>query len=175
MLVETTNFLFRVLNPTLRLWPCFPSFLLPKTRKRETERVRLERCSREQRETKKMSSFLLKVFAGPLSAMSNYYRRTVGYELSKYGLRYDDLLDETQNLDVQEALDRLPKEAREMRTQRLKRAMDLSMKHIYLDKETMEKQTPFDHYLSPVLAEVEAEKSEKVALGSDVSYNRQIP
>jgi len=107
--------------------------------------------------------------------MSNYYRRTVGYELSKYGLRYDDLLDETQNLDVQEALDRLPKEEREMRTQRLKRAMDLSMKHIYLDKETMEKQTPWDHYLSPVLAEVEAEKSEKVALGSDVSYNRQVP
>ena len=148
----------------------------PKTQQREKtrERERLERfrCGRAE---KKMSSFLLKVFAGPLSAMSNYYRRTVGYELSKYGLRYDDLLDETQNLDVQEALDRLPKEEREMRTQRLKRAMDLSMKHIYLDKETMEKQTPFDHYLSPVLAEVEAEKSEKVALGSDVSYNRQIP
>ena len=174
MLVETTNFLFRVLNPTCVYGPSFFRFFCPKTSKRETERERLERFSREQRE-KKMSSFLLKVFAGPLSAMSNYYRRTVGYELSKYGLRYDDLLDETQNLDVQEALDRLPKEAREMRTQRLKRAMDLSMKHIYLDKETMEKQTPFDHYLSPVLAEVEAEKSEKVALGSDVSYNRQIP
>lgn len=153
----------------------FLLFLQKNTQQSETRRERLERCSGGVKQRVNMSSFLLKVFAGPLSAMSNYYRRTVGYELSKYGLRYDDLLDETQNLDVQEALDRLPKEEREMRTQRLKRAMDLSMKHIYLDKETMEKQTPFDHYLSPVLAEVEAEKSEKVALGSDVSYNRQIP
>lgn len=145
------------------------------TTKRDDERERDQRGVVGVEQRIHMSSFLLKVFAGPLSAMSNYYRRTVGHELSKYGLRYDDLLDETQNLDVQEALDRLPKEEREMRTQRLKRAMDLSMKHIYLDKETMEKQTPWDHYLSPVLAEVEAEKSEKVALGSDVSYNRQIP
>ena len=120
-------------------------------------------------------SFLLKVFEGRLQSLSQYYRRTVGYELSKYGLRYDDLLDETQNLDVQEALNRLTQEERDMRQQRLKRAMDLSMKHVYLDKETQAKQTPFDHYLSPVLAEVEAEKAEKVALGSDVSYNRQIP
>jgi len=122
-----------------------------------------------------MSKFLLKVFEGPLRAMSNSYRAKVGYELSKYGLRYDDLLDETQNLDVQEALQRLTQEERDMRVQRLKRAMDLSMKHIYLDRDLQEKQTPFDHYLSPVLAEVENEKAEKVALGSDVSYNRQIP
>ena len=120
-------------------------------------------------------SIVLKLFDGPLLALSKYYRRTVGYELSKYGLRYDDLLDETANLDVKEALSRLPKEEIDLRNQRLKRAMDLSLKHIYLDEETRKVQTPFDHYLSPVLEEVEREKVEKVALGAEVGYNRQIP
>ena len=153
-----------------------------KASKKERERERDEEERDEERErereretTHDMSKLLLKVFEGPLSAMSKYYRSAVGAELSKYGLRYDDLLDETANLDVKEALDRLSQEERDMRQQRLKRAMDLSMKHIYLDEETRKKQTPFDHYLSPTLAEVEAEKAEKVALGSDVAYNRQIP
>ena len=145
------------------------------TRRRETERERDGERERESTRRRVMSNLLLKVFEGPLSAMSKYYRSAVGAELSKYGLRYDDLLDETANLDVKEALDRLSQEERDMRQQRLKRAMDLSMKHIYLDEETRKKQTPFDHYLSPTLAEVEAEKAEKVALGSDVAYNRQIP
>ena len=144
-------------------------------RRRETERERDGERERERARARVMSNLLLKVFEGPLSAMSKYYRSAVGAELSKYGLRYDDLLDETANLDVKEALDRLSQEERDMRQQRLKRAMDLSMKHIYLDEETRKKQTPFDHYLSPTLAEVEAEKAEKVALGSDVAYNRQIP
>ena len=146
--------------------------------KKERERERDEEEERDgerERQRDDMSKLLLKVFEGPLSAMSKYYRSAVGAELSKYGLRYDDLLDETANLDVKEALDRLSQEERDMRQQRLKRAMDLSMKHIYLDEETRKKQTPFDHYLSPTLAEVEAEKAEKVALGSDVAYNRQIP
>jgi len=149
-----------------------------KASKKERERERETRRRETERERERqhdMSKLLLKVFEGPLSAMSKYYRSAVGAELSKYGLRYDDLLDETANLDVKEALDRLSQEERDMRQQRLKRAMDLSMKHIYLDEETRKKQTPFDHYLSPTLAEVEAEKAEKVALGSDVAYNRQIP
>ena len=36
----------------------------------------------------------------------------MGAELKKYGLRYDDLLDPTNNLDVDEALRRLPQQAR---------------------------------------------------------------
>ena len=34
----------------------------------------------------------------------------MGAELKKYGLRYDDLLDPTNNLDVNEAMRRLPQE-----------------------------------------------------------------
>jgi hypothetical protein len=40
----------------------------------------------------------------------------VGAELKKYGLRYDDLLDPTNNLDVNEAMRRLPQEVRAARS-----------------------------------------------------------
>jgi hypothetical protein len=48
------------------------------------------------------------------------------------GLRYDDLYDPYHDLDIKEALARLPREVVDARNQRLKRAMDLSMKHKYL-------------------------------------------
>ena len=48
------------------------------------------------------------------------------------GLRYDDLYDPYFDLDIKEALARLPREVVDARIQRLKRAMDLSMKHQYL-------------------------------------------
>lgn len=49
--------------------------------------------------------------------------------------------------DVAEALRRLPREVTDARLQRLKRATDLSMKHIYLSPEMQAKQTPFEPYL----------------------------
>lgn len=45
------------------------------------------------------------------------------------GLRYEDLYDPMYSMDVKEALNRLPKPIVDARNQRLKRAMDLSMKH----------------------------------------------
>ena len=59
--------------------------------------------------------------------------------------------------------------------QRLKRAMDLTMKHVYLDQESQAKQTPFLGYITPVLDVVEAEKAERAQLGTGQPYNRQIP
>lgn len=53
----------------------------------------------------------------------------------KLGLRYDDLHDPMYDLDIKEALDRLPKQVVDARNQRLKRAMDLSMKHEYLPED----------------------------------------
>lgn len=53
----------------------------------------------------------------------------------KLGLRYDDLHDPMYDLDVKEALNRLPREIVDARNQRLKRAMDLSMKHEYLPED----------------------------------------
>ena len=48
------------------------------------------------------------------------------------GLRYDDLYDPYFDLDIKEALARLPREVVDARHQRVKRALDLSMKHKYL-------------------------------------------
>ena len=51
------------------------------------------------------------------------------------GLRYDDLYDQNFDMDVAEALKRLPQEVIDARNQRLKRAMDISMKHTSLPKD----------------------------------------
>lgn len=51
------------------------------------------------------------------------------------GLRYDDLYDQYYSMDIKEAMNRLPREVVDARNQRLKRAMDLSMKHEYLPKD----------------------------------------
>ena len=49
--------------------------------------------------------------------------------------------------DVAEALRRLPDEVIVDRNARLKRAMDLSLKHTTLPAELQAKQTPFESYL----------------------------
>ncbi len=49
--------------------------------------------------------------------------------------------------DVDEALKRLPQEAVDARNQRLKRAIDISMKHSELPKELQAVQTPFEFYM----------------------------
>ena len=121
-----------------------------------------------------MSKALKKMFEPAIAAFAKRYQGWVGAELSKYGLRYDDLLCD-YDLDVAEALKSLPQEERDLRMQRLKRAMDLSMKHINLSKEEQAKQTPFLWYVTPVLREVEAERDERAALGTGQPYNRQIP
>lgn len=51
------------------------------------------------------------------------------------GLRHDDLYDPMFDVDVKEALNRLPREIVDARNQRLKRALDLSMKHEYLPED----------------------------------------
>lgn len=135
-------------------------------------------CSTRARDddtTTTMSRALVKLFEPWIKSASTAYRATVGAELRKYGLRYDDLLDEGQDLDVGEALKRLSPEERDMRAQRLKRAMDLSMKHTYLSAEEQAKQTPFDFYLTPIVERVKAERAERAALGAGQPYNRQIP
>ncbi len=122
-----------------------------------------------------MSRALMKFLEPWVKSSSASYKAAVGAELRKFGLRYDDLLDEGQDLDVGEALKRLSSEERDMRAQRLKRAVDLSMKHAYLSAEEQAKQTPFDHYLTPIVERVKRERAERAANGVTQPYNRQIP
>ncbi|GBG71491.1 hypothetical protein CBR_g8907 [Chara braunii] len=106
---------------------------------------------------------------------SRRYQAAVAAELKKYGLRWDDLYDEMYDLDVGEALRRLPQSEVDLRNQRLKRAIDHSMKHTYLTKELQEKQTPYAFYVQDVLEQVKLERQERAELGSDMPYNRSIP
>jgi ubiquinol-cytochrome c reductase subunit 7 len=77
--------------------------------------------------------------------------------------------------DVEEALRRLPIEVTDARTQRQKRAMELSMKHTSLPKDLQKLQTPFEWYLQDALAEVRAEKAERYSLGAGAIKDRTIP
>lgn len=103
------------------------------------------------------------------------YQASVATELKKYGLRYDDLYDDMYDLDVAEALKRLPQSVVDARNQRLKRAMDQSMKHSSLPKELQAKQTPYEPYLQDMLKQIKSEREERKVLGASMPYNRQLP
>jgi len=104
-----------------------------------------------------------------------WYANCVGAELSKYGMRMDDLLDPDQDLDVGVAMNRTDAQELAFRNQRISRAIDLSLKHEYLSPEMQARQTPFLPYLSPHVDRVVAEKRERARLGSGAPYQRQIP
>eukprot|EP00889_Picochlorum_renovo_P007828 jgi/Picre1/34858/NNA_002324.t1 len=79
------------------------------------------------------------------------------------------------DLDVEEALDRLPQDVVDARNQRLKRAMDLSVKHSALPKDMQDKQTPFAFYMQDTLKQIEAENEERELLDSSRPNERHIP
>lgn len=103
------------------------------------------------------------------------HMKTLSNRLRRYGLRYDDLYDPMFDLDIKEALDRLPREVVDARTQRLKRAIDLSLKHDYLPEHLQAIQTPFRSYLQDMLALVKRENAEREALGALPLYQRTLP
>eukprot|EP00878_Enallax_costatus_P001298 GHUV01001444.1.p2 GENE.GHUV01001444.1~~GHUV01001444.1.p2 ORF type:complete len:121 (+),score=44.84 GHUV01001444.1:292-654(+) len=103
------------------------------------------------------------------------YQARLATRLKSYGLRYDDLYDPMMDLDVAEALRRLPDEVILARNARLHRAMDLSLKHTTLPAELQAKQTPFESYLQDVLEQVKAERRERRELGGAAPYQRTLP
>uniref|UniRef100_A0A7R9W1P8 Complex III subunit VII n=1 Tax=Chlamydomonas euryale TaxID=1486919 RepID=A0A7R9W1P8_9CHLO len=115
---------------------------------------------------------LAKWFAPAWNALAGRYRAAVFKELSGYGLRYDDLYDPLKDEDVAEALRRLPPDVIVARNCRLRRACDLDLKHDHLSGEMLAKQTPGEHYLQEVLAEVRKERAERASLGTQPAYTR---
>ncbi len=99
----------------------------------------------------------------------------MGKELKKYGLRIEDLYDPENDLDVEEAITRLPQDVIDARNQRLKRAMDLSVKHSALPKEIQEQQTPFAYYMKDSLAQITDENAERALLDASRPNERSIP
>ncbi|KAG4211536.1 hypothetical protein ERO13_A02G112400v2 [Gossypium hirsutum] len=122
-----------------------------------------------------MSSFLHSFLDPKKSWFAALHMKSLSKRLRKYGLRYDDLYDPYYDLDIKEALNRLPREIVDARNQRLKRAMDLSMKHEYLPENLQQMQTPFRSYLQDILALVKKERAEREALGALPLYQRTIP
>ncbi|BBN09878.1 ubiquinol-cytochrome c reductase subunit 7 [Marchantia polymorpha subsp. ruderalis] len=122
-----------------------------------------------------MASFLTKLSEPIWNWASRRYQAAVAKELKKYGLRYDDLYDEMYDLDIKEAMSRLPESEILARNARIKRAMDASMKHVYLPKELQAKQTPFQYYLQDALDQVKQERKEHGEVGASMPYNREIP
>lgn len=107
---------------------------------------------------------LLKAFIDPKkNFLARMHMKAISTRLRRYGLRYDDLYDQYYSMDIKEAMNRLPREVVDARNQRLKRAMDLSMKHEYLPKDLQAVQTPFRGYLQDMLALVERESKEREA------------
>ncbi|GLT97643.1 hypothetical protein SLE2022_151980 [Rubroshorea leprosula] len=122
-----------------------------------------------------MSSFLQAFVDPKKNFLAAMHMKALTNRLCKYGLRYDDLYDPYYDLDIKEALNRLPTEIVDARHQRLKRAMDLSMKHEYLPEDLQAKQTPFRSYLQEMLTLVKKEREEREALGALPLYQRTIP
>ncbi|KAK4761815.1 hypothetical protein SAY87_029699 [Trapa incisa] len=122
-----------------------------------------------------MGSLLQSIVDPKKNWLAALHMKTISRRLRNYGLRYDDLYDPYYDIDVKEALNRLPREVVDARTQRLKRAMDLSMKHEYLPENLQAMQTPFRSYLQDMLALVKKERAEREALGALPLYQRTIP
>ncbi|KAK4768777.1 hypothetical protein SAY86_026927 [Trapa natans] len=70
-----------------------------------------------------MGSFLQSI-VDPKNWLAALHMKTISRRLRNYD--NDDLYDPYYDVDVKEALNRLPREVVDARTQRLKRAMDLS-------------------------------------------------
>ncbi|KAJ6697887.1 UBIQUINOL-CYTOCHROME C REDUCTASE COMPLEX 14 KD PROTEIN [Salix purpurea] len=122
-----------------------------------------------------MASFLQSLVDPRKNWLAKQHMKTLSSRLRRYGLRYDDLYDPYYELDIKEALNRLPREIVDARHQRLKRAMDLSMKHEYLPDDLQAMQTPFRSYLQEMLALVKRESAEREALGALPLYQRTFP
>lgn len=95
-----------------------------------------------------VSKYILRIpgVHGLVSRAARAYQASVGAELRRYGLRYDDLLNEFDD-EVKHALSKLPPEEIEMRNKRLKRAIDLDVKKTYLPEHLQEKEDVWNPYL----------------------------
>ncbi|XP_028400528.1 cytochrome b-c1 complex subunit 7-like [Dendronephthya gigantea] len=111
-------------------------------------------------------AYISRRFASQLSsgqrmfnAFREWYVNACGYR--QLGLRKDDLMNEEDTPELTEAVRRLPEEEQNLRLFRIKRALDLSMKHQLLPKEEWTKPEEDVEYLSPILDSVIEERKER--------------
>ncbi|XP_046875841.1 cytochrome b-c1 complex subunit 7 isoform X2 [Hypomesus transpacificus] len=92
-----------------------------------------------------------------IEGFRKWYYNACGF--NKIGLLRDDTLHEDD--DVKEAIRRLPETVYNDRMFRIKRALDLSMKHQILPKDQWIQYEEDNYYLEPYLKEVIRERMEK--------------
>ncbi|CAM9947739.1 unnamed protein product [Heterosigma akashiwo] len=105
---------------------------------------------------------LTKVFQGVVNQAAGVYQRALGARLREFGLRYEDLLIETD--DVQKALDRATPEDIQSRNRRIQRAIDISLKRKPLPAQLQAIQEPFKHYLDYAIYEARLLRQERALL-----------
>eukprot|EP00171_Calliarthron_tuberculosum_P010358 IDg10358t1 len=93
-------------------------------------------------------------------SVARAYQASVGAELRRYGLRYDDLLNE-YDPEVKHALSKLTPLEIELRNKRLKRAFDLDIKKTYLSEDVQEKEDVWNPYLRSRVDMLKAARLEK--------------
>ncbi|XP_029179840.1 cytochrome b-c1 complex subunit 7-like [Acropora muricata] len=91
-------------------------------------------------------------------AFTNWYIYACGYR--QLGLRAEDLIMDDVP-DVAEAVKRLPRHEQDLRSFRLKRACDLTMKQIILPKDQWTKPEEDISYLFPYIDLVKKERLER--------------
>ncbi|XP_007999343.2 cytochrome b-c1 complex subunit 7 [Chlorocebus sabaeus] len=92
-----------------------------------------------------------------LDGIRKWYYNAAGF--NKLGLLRDDTMYEDE--DVKEAIRRLPDNLYNDRMFRIKRALDLNLKHQILPKEQWTKYEEENFYLEPYLKEVIRERKER--------------
>ena len=97
-----------------------------------------------------------------LRPIARWYQKEVTKQLSKYGLRYEDML--VESADVHRAHTFMSEEDRVGRDRRLKRAIDLNIKHIYLPQEIQALQDPLNFYLTEHVQEAKLLREERELL-----------
>ncbi|XP_068706200.1 cytochrome b-c1 complex subunit 7-like [Montipora capricornis] len=100
----------------------------------------------------------LSFFQKVKSAFMNWYIYACGYR--QLGLFAEDLIMD-DHPDVAEAIKRLPPEVQDLRLFRLKRACDLTMKHIILPEDQWTKPQEDVSYLFPYVDLVKKERLER--------------
>lgn len=95
-----------------------------------------------------------------VSMAARAYQASVGAELRRYGLRYDDLLNEYDD-EVKDALKKLPPDEIEMRNKRLKRAIDLDIKKTYLPEDLQAEQDVWNPYLRERVSALKEKRLER--------------
>ena len=97
-----------------------------------------------------------------LKPFARWYQKEVTKQLSKYGLKYEDML--VESADVHRAHSFMTEEDRVSRDRRLKRAIDLNIKHTYLPVEIQALQDPLNFYLTDHIDEAKLLREERELL-----------